>query len=477
MRRIEPDVSGLGLAGTAVVPLLLRTNKPKRSRCCPVEIYVHGQQRRLICRGPLSIPNDMKKWIALVTALALLGGGYYGWKNWQKTNPSDTALARPTTAVAEVRDINFAVNAAGEIAPAEQVSVRPEINGLLLVLPVDIGDKVKKDTLLFKLDDSELQQQKASDLTDIEKAKLGLDKADRDYKRAEELLGSKLISQEVYDDTKTAYELAKNALESAQKVLAITDEHLTKTEVRAPFDCTVLTRPVSIGQAVSGSGGFNSGTEVLTIADLNSMIINAQVNQADMPRIKAGERVEVTIEAVAGLQITGVIERMSPQATIRNNIKGYPVRIALQNVDPRVRPGMTANVKIPVATADNVTAVPLSAVFTEKNPDTAEMERFVYVQKGDGFEKRAVKVGVSDYFFAEIQQGLAPGEVVSLETPRNELDKKQQLGPIASTATNSAAPKPAASTNTGTAISEATPKTGAAAGVIRTRAATAGGKS
>src|SRR4029077_20974481 len=99
---------------------------------------------------------------------------------------------------------------------------------------------------------------------------------------------------------------------------------------------------------------FNSGSEVLTIADLNSMIINAQVNQADVPRLKAGDGVEVTIEAVAGLVVTGRVERISPQATIRNNIKGYPARIVLKNVDSRVRPGMTANVKIPVAAADNV---------------------------------------------------------------------------------------------------------------------------
>ena len=63
------------------------------------------------------------------------------------------APERPTTATVELRDINFAVNAAGEIAPAEQVSVRPEINGLVEVLPVDVGDRVKKDALLFKLDD------------------------------------------------------------------------------------------------------------------------------------------------------------------------------------------------------------------------------------------------------------------------------------------------------------------------------------
>src|SRR5215472_12636521 len=164
----------------------------------------------------------MKKWLGLLTVCGLAVAGYCGWVHWRKGRGTADTLSRPTTAIAETRDISFAVNAAGEIAPAEQVSVRPEINGLVLVLPVDIGDHIKKDALLFKLDDSELQQQKASNLTDIEKAKLSLDKAERDLKRARELLAEKLISQEVFDDTQTAYELAKNALESAQKVVAIT---------------------------------------------------------------------------------------------------------------------------------------------------------------------------------------------------------------------------------------------------------------
>jgi HlyD family secretion protein len=395
----------------------------------------------------------MKKWIVLIAVLAVGAGGYYGWQQWQKNKAAASVTDRPTTAVAELRDINFAVNAAGEIAPAEQVSVRPEINGLLQVLKVDIGDRIKKDDLLFKLDDSELQQQRASNITDIEKAKLGVDKAERDYRRAKQLLTDKLISQEVFDDTKTAYDLAKNGLERAQKDLAITEEHLTKTEVRAPFDCTVLTRPVSIGQAVSGSGGFNSGTEVLTIADLNSMIINAQVNQADVPRLKSGETVEITIEAVPGLMCTGVVERISPQATIKNNIKGYPARIVLKDADPRVRPGMTANVKIPVASAANVTAVPLAAVFTEKNPDTQQSERFVYAQQGDKFEKRNVKVGVSDYFYAEIQEGLTQNEVVSLELPKEELEKQshqfanQRPAEIGALAIKASAPGNATRTN------------------------------
>jgi len=406
----------------------------------------------------------MRKFLVLIAIAGVGFGGYYGWKNWQKTSQAAAAPARPTTATVELRDISFSVNAAGEIAPAEQVSVRPEINGLVELLPVDVGDRVKKDALLFRLDDKLLQQQRASNLTDIEKAKLNVEKAERDHKRAQQLLGDRLISQEVYDDTKTAYDLAKNALERTQRDLALTDEQLTKTVVRAPFDCSVLTRPVSSGQAVSGSGGFNSGTEVLTIADLNSMIINAQVNQADVPRLKVGETVEVTVEAVAGLSVTGLVERIYPQATIKNNIKGYPARIVLKNVDPRVRPGMTANVKIPVASAGNVTAVPLSAVFTEKSSENGQMERFVYVQQGDTFEKRNVKVGVSDYFNAEIQEGLKEGEIVSLELPKEEREKKarQLVGQrksdeITSPGARAAGPPSATRTNLGSASGGTSP--------------------
>jgi len=367
----------------------------------------------------------MKTIIAVLVVVGIGYGAYRYWQNSATGSAANALAARPTTAVVIQTNISFAVNAAGEIGPAEQVSVRPEINGKIETLPVDIGDAVKKGDLLFKLDDKELQQQHASTLTAVERARLELEKADRDYKRAQQLLTDKLIAQELYDDTRTTFELAKNSLDRAQKELAIFAERLTKTEVRAPFDCTVLTRPVSMGQAVSGSGGFNSGTEVLTIADLNSMVINAHVNQADVPRLKENQTVEVSVEAVVGLRVSGVVERIAPQATIKNNIKGFAARIVLKNVDPRIRPGMTANIKIPVASADNVTAVPLAAVFTERSPDSGRYERFVYVQKdADTHEKRLVKVGVSDFFFAEIQEGLAAGETVALELPKEEREKK-----------------------------------------------------
>src|SRR5437667_6470113 len=367
----------------------------------------------------------MKKWIILAVVLA---GGAWGFQKWRTSLPgANTAAtdAHPTTAVAETRDIRFAVSAAGEIGPADQVSVRPEIAGKILTLPVDIGDRVKRDSVLFTLDDQDLQTERSSKLIEIEAAKLQLEKAKRDYERSKQLYADKLISQELFEDTRTQYELARNALERTEKALHLIEYQLTKTKILAPFDCTVLTRPVSVGQAVSGPGRLQRGTEVLTIANRSEMVINAHINQADVTRLKISQQVEVQVEAVPGLKVTGTVERIAPQATIKNNIKGFAARILLKDVDPRVRPGMTANVQIPVASADNVVAVPLAAVFTEANPETGQTERYVYVKKEDGFERRPVQIGVSDYFYAEVQKGLSPGEVVALEL--SETDKPRAM--------------------------------------------------
>jgi HlyD family secretion protein len=176
----------------------------------------------------------------------------------------------------------------------------------------------------------------------------------------------------------------------------------------------VLTRPVSAGQAVSGSGGVGGGTEIMTVANLREMIINAHMNQADVPNLKIGQQVDVQIEAVPGLKMKGTVERIAPQATIKNNIKGFATQIRLKDIDPRVRPGMTANLNIPLQSVDNAVAVPLAAIFTDQG------DRYVYVKRENGeFETRPLRIGVADYQFAEVLDGLQVGDVVSLVRPEN----------------------------------------------------------
>jgi RND family efflux transporter MFP subunit len=355
----------------------------------------------------------MKLIITLTLVLGLGAGGYYFWKN-TPVKPSDTENGgRPTIAVVEPRSIRFEVSAAGDIGPADQVSVRPEVNGRIEELPVDIGDKVKKGDLLCRLDDRDLQIERRTRLAEIDGAKLQLEKADRNFKRSRQLYEQALISQEVFDDSKTDYGLATNALDRAVQQLNLVEDRLRKTRIQAPFDCTVLTRPVSLGQTVSGAAGFNSGTEIMTIANLNDMVVNAHVNQADVIRLQQGRDVEIQAESVPGVRMRGIVERIAPQAVIKNGIKGFSARIGIKDIDSRVRPGMTAVLSIPVSSADNVLAVPLAAVFTENG------ERFVFVKNEETFERRPILIGVTDYAFAEVVKGLVAGEVVSLDQTIN----------------------------------------------------------
>jgi HlyD family secretion protein len=288
------------------------------------------------------------------------------------------------------------------------------VNGRIAELPVNIGDQAKKGDLLCALDDRDLQTERSSRMTEIEGAKLQLLQSQRLYERSKRLYNDALISQEAFQDSETAYDLSKNSLERAQKALKIVEDKLDKTRIVAPFDCTILTRPVAIGQAVSGSGGFNSGTEIMSIADLREMIITAHLNQADVIQIKPNQQVQVAVEAVPGLKLTGIVERIAPQATIKNNMKGFSTQIRLKHLDERVRPGMTANITIPIASAKDVVAVPLAAVFTEQE------QRIAYVQSGELFEPRTIRIGVSDYQNAEVLSGLTNGEVVSLVRPKVE---------------------------------------------------------
>ncbi len=408
---------------------------------------------RVRINASLSPQTGMKFLPSLLVVAALAGGGWYLWNHRPASSSPATAASRPTTATIENRSIRFAVTAAGDIGPAEQVSVRPEVNGKIEQLPVDVGDAVKKDALLFKLDDRDLQIEHDAQLKAVERTRLELGQAEREYKRAQGLFTSRLISEELFEDARTKFDLAKNGLDRAQKSLDLVADRLRRTRVTAPFDCTVLTRPISVGQAVSGSGGFNAGTEVLTIANLADLVINAHINQADVTRLSVGQEVDVTIEAIPGLRIKGRVERLAPQSTIKNNIRGFAARILLKDVEKVVRPGMTANLSIPVASAENVVAAPLASVFTETNPETRQVERYAYVRNGDDWEKRRIDIGVSDYFFAEVTRGLSSGDEVSLEDKSKSSKSSQQPGPkgAQSAAPSSggssspASPKPASS--------------------------------
>ena len=198
-----------------------------------------------------------------------------------------------------------------------------------------------------------------------------MERDERNYTRASQLFENGLLSKEEYENSLSTYQISTNNLVRAEKALAQMYERLSKTQILAPFDCTVLTRPVSVGQAVSGSDGASGGTECLTVADLNQMVIDSHINQADVTRLKIGQKVDIQVEAVTGLKLTGVIERIAPQATLKNKSKAFPAAFYWR-IPTRVRPGMTANISIPIALADNVLAVPCP-LFLRKEESVSSM--------------------------------------------------------------------------------------------------------
>ena len=304
--------------------------------------------------------------------------------------------------------------------PADKVSVRPEVHGKIAELPVDISDRVAKGDLLFRLDDKDLKIEIDSRKKQIDSATLQLEQAKSEFERSKQLFEEQLISTEIFERAKTKYEQALISRDRSQNDYQLSLEKLSKTSVLAPFDCTVLSRPVSIGQAVSGTGGQSSGTEVMEIADLNNLIIQAHVNQADVARMNKEQPVKIEIEAITDLIIDGIVERIAPQATIRNSIKGFSTRIKLLTSNPAIIPGMTASISIPVASADNVVAAPLAAVFTERNETEQRTEIFAYVENGDIFNKVMLEIGVNDLSHTEVLRGLKVGDVVSIEKPDDD---------------------------------------------------------
>ena len=365
----------------------------------------------------------MKNIIILILVLAVVYFGYTSFtENQSESNSNLTKLKnRETTHSIETRDINFSVTVAGEISPAEKVSVRPEVHGKIAELPVDISDQVAAGDLLFRLDDKDLKIEIDTRKKQIDSANLQLEQSKNEFERSKKLFNDGLISEEAFQNTKTRYEVAQISRDRAQNDFDLASEKLSKTSIRAPFDCTVLSRPVSIGQAVSGTGGQSSGTEVMEIADLKNLIILSHVNQADVSRMGKNQKVKIEIEAVADLVIDGIVERIAPQATIRSGIKGFSTRIKLQNTDESIIPGMTATINIPVANSKDVVATKLASIFTERNEVEQRTETYAYVKKDEKYAKQMVEVGVNDLNFVEVLKGLSQGDEVALEKPDDDM--------------------------------------------------------
>jgi len=323
----------------------------------------------------------------------------------KSTTPDDmvTPVARHT--------IESELILTGEVVPAFQVDVKGEVGGKVKKVHVQTGQFVRKGDPLITIDDTDLLTEKKSAQTQIDGAELEVDKKKGNYKRAKELFKSKLISQEIFSNLEADYRIAENALLKAQSQMQSVEDKLSKTRILAPSDGTVLDLFVNPGQVVVAAASVNSGTSLMTFADLSQLLINSHINQMDYTKLHLGTQVEVQMTDDVEHPVKAHVEFIAPLATVKSNIKGFEIQAAIDEADARLKPGMSVSMKVSLAKAKDSIAVPIAAVFVEGG------ERVVYVRKAGETERRKVVTGIANLSFVEILSGLEEGEEILLTEP------------------------------------------------------------
>ena len=354
----------------------------------------------------------MNKPALLLALAALAGGGWFYLGGKLPRSESQAVATEKSLARAEKRDIESSIDVSGDVTPAFQLDVKPEVGGKLKALHVVAGQTVKEGDLLAEIDDRDLLTEKDSALTEIEGAKLSMEKAKKNFERSRELFGEKLISREVFDNLTAEFEIAQNGLVKAGRKLQLVEDRLRKTKVLSPTDGTALTVPVIVGQVVIAAASVNSGTTLMSIANLSKLQIEMHINQVDKARLTHDKVVQIRAEALKDEVMDARISFIAPIATTKSSVKGFQVQAIIDKPDPRLSPGMTVTLNIPIARVEDAISVPVTAVFKSEGN-----KKVVYVRHGDATEKREVKVGVTNIDHAQILNGVKEGEEILLVEP------------------------------------------------------------
>lgn len=355
----------------------------------------------------------VKSLFKIFFVLLLVVAGYFGFRALFPGGDAEGSLkGDKLTAAVERRDIEHSLLLTGEIIPAFQVDVKAEVGGKVKKMHVKTGDALEPGDPIATIDDTDLQTEKAAAETEIEGARLAVDRNRGNYDRAKALFDEKLISKEVFDNLRADLLISENTLEKAHSRLQTVQDKLRKTRIDAPAKGTVLDVLVNEGQVVVAAASVNAGTVLVTFADLSRLLINSHVNQVDAPLLQQGQVLTVNMDGKDKKPIHARIEFLAPVATVKNNIKGFQVQAVIEDNDGRLKPGMSVSMTASVEKAPGAIAVPIAAVFRENK------QTVVYVRKAGGLsEKRRVEVGITNLGFAEIRSGLAEGEEIFLTEP------------------------------------------------------------
>jgi HlyD family secretion protein len=264
-------------------------------------------------------------------------------------------------------DITATVTATGTVSALTTVAVGSQVSGIISKMYVDFNSNVKKGQLLAELDPQSLQAQVDQRRADLAQVQAQERNSRLAFERAKSLLQEEFISRSEYDTAEGNLNASKAAVDQAQAALKQAETNLSYTRIVSPIDGTVVNRAFDIGQTVAAS--FQAPTLFTIAQDLTRMQVSTTVDEADIGKIKVGKEATFTVDAFPERVFQGAISQIRLQSTVVQNVVTYPVLIDVNNPNLLLKPGMTANVNIPVEVRKDVLKVPNAALRFQPAPE------------------------------------------------------------------------------------------------------------
>lgn len=298
----------------------------------------------------------------------------------------------------------------GKVIPEDEVEIKPQISGIIDVLFVEEGDQVKTGDLLAKVKIVPNEQSLNSARGRLENTKIVLKNAEVLYKRNKALYEKEIIAKQEFESAELRYNQAKLDVANAASDLKIirlgsADGSTTaNTNVRATVAGTILEIPVKEGDQVIESNTFNAGTSIATIADLNKMIFEGKVDEAEVGKLKVGMPLSVSLGAIEDQAFEARLKFIAPKGNEEQGAVQFIIEGDIYlNDSTFVRAGYSANASLILERKDSILVIPESLLQFEKDSDTPFVELEV---EGQEFEKKEIETGISDGINIEILSGL-----------------------------------------------------------------------
>jgi len=287
-------------------------------------------------------------------------------------------------------DIESTVVTSGTLDAVTVVDVGSQVSGKIAKLYADFNSPVKAGQIVAQLDldllQAKVDQNQSnyeSSVARLEQAKVTLDTAKKKYERSLDLFNRNLISFEEKETAEANYLSAKSGLITSQSSVSQAKSQLDSSKVdmsyaiiRSPIDGVVVTRNVNLGQTVAAS--MTAPVLFKVASDLTKMQLSCAVDEADIGKMKDGQRVRFTVDAFPGETFNGAVRQVRLASTVVQNVVTYTCIVDAENNDLKLRPGMTATVSVIVGESKGVLKVPNSAMrFTPTTLDPKELEKLM----------------------------------------------------------------------------------------------------